>query len=202
MADKKGDVLEMLRELAELTTLDEGNVQAFRVRAYESAHRAVEAHAGDIAALDEAALQKLDGIGKSTAAKIRELIVSGKVARLEELRAKHPASVTALMRLPGLGPKAVLKLRAELGIASLDDLRAAIAAHKLRDLRGFGARSEEKLAQAIERLGLGGAERRTPIRGRAAGGRAHCRRAGRGPRRRPGSLLRQPAPLRRDDWRR
>ena len=67
------------------------------------------------------------------------------------------------MRLPGLGPKAVLKLRAELGIASLDDLRAAIAAHKLRDLRGFGARSEEKLAQAIERLGLGGAERRTPI---------------------------------------
>jgi DNA polymerase (family 10) len=163
VADKKGDVLEMLRELAELTTLDEGNVQAFRVRAYESAHRAVEAHTGDIAALDEAALQKLDGIGKSTAAKIRELVVTGKVARLEELRAKHPASVTALMRLPGLGPKAVLRLRAELGIESLDDLRAAIAARKLRDLRGFGARTEEKLARSIERLGLGGAERRTPI---------------------------------------
>ncbi len=163
MADKNRDVLDMLRELIELTTLDEGNVQSFRARAYESALRAVESHAGDIGAVDLAALQKIDGIGKSTAAKIRELLETGKVEKLEQLRTTYPAGVVALMRLPGLGPKAVQKLRAELGVESLEDLRAALAAHRLRDLRGFGARSEEKLARAIERLGLAGGERRTPI---------------------------------------
>jgi DNA polymerase (family X) len=161
--DKKRDVLDMLRELAELTTLDEGDVQSFRVRAYESATRAVEAFAGDIGALDAAALQKIDGIGKSTAGKIRELVDSGRVQKLEELRTKHPPSVTAMMRIPGLGPKAVQRLRSELGVQSLDDLRRAVSEQKLRGLRGFGAKTEEKLQRALERMAAEGTERRTPI---------------------------------------
>jgi DNA polymerase (family 10) len=163
MADVKEDVLEMLKELAELTILDEGDPQSFRVRAYENASHGIGAYAGDLAALDLKGLQAIDNVGKSTAEKIRELLTSGKVAKLEALRAKHPASVVALMRLPGVGPKAVTRLRAELGVQSLDDLRAALAEHKLAALKGFGAKSEAKLAESLARLDASGAVSRTPI---------------------------------------
>jgi DNA polymerase (family X) len=153
----------MLRELAELTVLDEGDVQSFRVRAYESATRAVEAYAGDLVGLSEKELTRLEGIGKSTAAKIRELCDTGRVKKLEDLRAKHPLSVLELLRIPGLGPKAVLRLRAELGVQSLDDLKLAVTEHKLRGLKGFGEKSEEKLAQTLARLAQVTGAGRTPI---------------------------------------
>jgi DNA polymerase (family 10) len=163
MADTKQDVLEMLRELAELTMLEEGDPQSFRVRAYEGAYQAVAAQASDLGKLTVAELQKLDGIGKSTAEKIKELLETGKVTKVEALRAKHPASVVALLKIQGLGPKAVKRLRAELGVQSIGDLRDALGAHKLRDLKGFGVKSEEKLAQSLARLEEQGALDRTPI---------------------------------------
>jgi DNA polymerase (family 10) len=153
----------MLDELAILTTLDEGDVQSFKVRAYESAKRGVEAHVGDLEKLSAKELEKLDGIGKSTATKIRELIDTNKVQKLEELRAKFPASVVGLMKIPGIGPKAVLKLRAELNVQSIADLKEAIAEQKLRGLKGFGAKTEEKLAQTLARMDQEGAGSRTPI---------------------------------------
>ena len=153
----------MLSELTELTMLDEGDPQSFRVRAYESARHAIAAQATDLGKLTVKELQKIEGIGKSTADKIRELIETGKVAKLEGLRQKHPAGVVALMRIPGLGPKNVNRLRADLGVASIDDLRAALAAHKLRDLKGFGEKSEEKLGRALQRMEELGAIDRTPI---------------------------------------
>jgi DNA polymerase (family 10) len=163
VSDTKQDVLEMLRELAELTMLEEGDPQSFRVRAYESAAQAIAAQATDLGRLTEKELQQIQGIGKSTAAKIRELVETGRVEKLEGLRKKHPAGVVALLKIPGLGPKTVKKLRAELGVQSLEDLRAAIADKKLRGLAGLGAKAEEKLAQTIERLEQQGAIGRTPI---------------------------------------
>src|SRR6187399_855039 len=163
MADTKQGVLDMLRELAELTTLDEQNPQSFRVRAYESAAQAIAAQATDLGKLTLKELQKIEGIGKSTAEKIRELLLNGKVERVEALRQKHPRSVVALLQIPGLGPKAVARLRSELGVQSLDDLRRVLADHRLRDLRGFGQKSEDKLRQAVERLDQEGALTRTPI---------------------------------------
>ena len=67
----------MLRELAELTMLDEGDPQSFRVRAYESAAQAIAAQASDLGRLTAQELQKIEGIGKSTAEKIRELLETG-----------------------------------------------------------------------------------------------------------------------------
>ncbi len=153
----------MLRELAELTQLDEANPQSFRVRAYESAGHAIAAQATDLGKLTTQELQRISGIGKSTADKIRELLETGKVAKLEALRRKHPAGVVALLRIQGLGPKALGKLRSELGVASIDDLRRALAEHRVRELAGFGAKSEEKLAQALARLDAQGSLARTPI---------------------------------------
>ena len=69
----------------------------------------------------------------------------------------------ALLRIQGLGPKALKRLRAELGVQSIDDLRRVLAEHKLRALKGFGQKSEEKLAQALARLEAQGAVERTPI---------------------------------------
>jgi len=153
----------MLRELAELTQLEEANPQSFRVRAYESAAQAIAAQATDLGVLTVKELQQIEGIGKSTAEKIRELLQTGKVQKLEALRAKHPPGVVALLRIQGLGPKQLQKLRSELGVASLDDLRRALAAHTVRELPGFGARSEEKLGQALARLDAQGSADRTPI---------------------------------------
>src|SRR5262249_14018946 len=93
----------------------------------------------------------------------RELVETGRVAKLEALRRKHPPSVVALLRIQGLGPKALAKLRSELGVGSIDDLRAALADHRIRDLAGFGAQSEEKLARAGARLAAQGEVGRTPI---------------------------------------
>jgi DNA polymerase (family 10) len=163
MADTKQDVLDMLRDLAELTMLEEGDPQSFRVRAYESAAQAIAAQATDLGKLTTKELQQIEGIGKSTADKIRELIEKGKVEKLEALRQKHPPRVVALLRIQGLGPKAVKRLRAELAVESIEDLRRVLAEHKLRELKGFGQKSEEKLAQALVRLDEQGAVGRTPI---------------------------------------
>jgi DNA polymerase (family 10) len=163
MSDAKHDVLDMLRDLTELTQLDEGDPNSFRVRAYETAALAISAHAGDVGQLSAKELQQISGIGKSTAEKIRELIETGRVAKLEALRRKHPPSVVALLRIQGLGPKALAKLRSELGVSSIDDLRTALAEHRVRDLAGFGAKSEEKLARAVKRLDAQGEVGRTPI---------------------------------------
>lgn len=159
----KADILDMLRELTELTILEEGDPQSFRVRAYESAKSGVEGFPGDPTTLDLKQLQKIDGVGKSTAEKIRELVESGRVTKLEALRAKHPPSVVALMRIPGLGPKAIARLRSELGVQSLADLERALAEHRLRDMKGFGAKSEDKLIQTLARMQAQGSQDRTPI---------------------------------------
>jgi DNA polymerase (family 10) len=163
VADSKQEVLEMLRELAELTQIDEGSPQSFRVRAYEAAAQAIAAQGTDLGEFSEGQLQEIEGIGKSTAAKIRELLETGRVAKLEALRQKHPASVVALLRIQGLGPKALAKLRSELGVSSIEDLRKALAEHRVRELEGFGAKSEEKLARAVASLDAERSLERTPI---------------------------------------
>ncbi len=113
--------------------------------------------------MTEAELRAVEGIGKSTAAKIREYVATGTMERLEALRRDYPAELVELMRIPGLGPKTVLLLREHLDVGSVEDLRAAIEAQQVRQLPGMGEAREEKIGAAIERLGLHGKERRTPI---------------------------------------
>jgi DNA polymerase (family 10) len=153
----------LFRELVELTVIDEGSPNAFRARAYENALEAIRAYRGDLAALSEKELTKIDGIGTSTAKKIREYFEAGSISKLDELRGKYPADFVELAKIPGLGPKTLVRLRQELGIGNLSDLRAAIDAKKIRVLHGLGAKMEEKLLHAIDRMGLTGKDQRTPI---------------------------------------
>ncbi len=163
MSDTKQDVLDMLRDLTELTLLEEGDAQSFRVRAYEAAAQAIAAQASDLGRLSAKDLQKIQGVGKSTAEKILELTSTGRVQKLELLKQKYPASVVALLRIQGLGPKAVVRLQRELGVQSVEDLKRVVAEKRLRALKGFGAKSEEKLEQALQRLEAQGALSRRPI---------------------------------------
>ncbi len=157
------DVLAMLDELAALTTLEEESPQSFKVRAYENAKLALEAHGGDVTELSLGELTKIKGVGRATASKVRELIDTGQVAKLDTLRERYPPAFVQLSKIPGLGPKTLKLVRDELGVEDLDGLKAAIAAEQLRTLPRMGAQSEAKIAKAIERLGLTGKDRRTPI---------------------------------------
>jgi len=152
----------MLKELAELTMLDEGEPQSFRTRAYESARHGLAGHPGEIAGLSKAELLAIEGVGKSTAEKILQFFATGTVDKLDGLRKKFPPSFVKLLQIQGLGVKGVLKLRAELGVEDVEGLRKAVAEHKLRDMKGFGEKTEQKLQKALERLSPEG-ERRTPI---------------------------------------
>lgn len=163
MSDRNREIIELLGELVELSILDEGSSQSFRVRAYENAMHELELVRDDISTMSVKELVAIDGVGKSTAQKIREYFESGSIAKLEGLRAKYPPAYRALSKIPGLGPKGLQKLRTELGVEDLEGLRAAVAEQRIRELPGFGAKSEEKIARAIERMSLHGKHHRTPI---------------------------------------
>lgn len=153
----------MLSELVTLTGLAEGSPQSFKVRAYEKAGLSLESNGRDLTTLTMAELLSIDGVGKATASKIIEFVETGKVEKLEALRAKYPPEFVELSRIPGLGPKTLMLVRSELGIENVEQLKQAIADEQLRSLPGLGATSEEKIAKSIERLGLTGKDRRTPI---------------------------------------
>jgi len=153
----------MLAELAKLTALDEGSRQAFRVRAYENALHGIEGYQGELSGLSKQELVEIKGVGASTADKILEFHATGSVSKLESLRQKYPPAFVELTKIPGLGPKTLKLLRSELGVEDIDGLRNAIASEQLRELPGLGKTSEEKVAKAIDRLGLHGKDRRTPL---------------------------------------
>ena len=149
----------LLAEYADLLQITGGD--AFRARNYEKAAKSIAGYSADVGELDEAGLQRIAGVGKSIATKIIELRQTGTIAALDELRAKVPAGVLEMTRIPALGPKRAMVLYTELGISSVDELAEAIEQGRLADLKGFGARSEEKIASGIEFLR--GLDQRAPI---------------------------------------
>ncbi|MDH3248412.1 MAG: DNA polymerase/3'-5' exonuclease PolX [Acidimicrobiia bacterium] len=157
------DVVAALQELAALTTLEEESPQSFKVRAYENAISGIQGSGRDVTTMSKSELIALKGIGKSTADKILQLVESGSIDKLESLREAYPPEFVRLSKIPGIGPKTLKLMRRELGIENLEQLQAAIAAEKLRELPGLGKTSEEKIAKAIDRLGLHGKDQRTPI---------------------------------------
>jgi DNA polymerase (family 10) len=128
----------------------------FRVRAYRNAARTIRDLPEQVAAIaqDEARqLTDIDGIGKDLAEKITTLIATGDVPLRQELAAQVPQSVLALLRIPGVGPKKAAVLFKELHIATLDQLREACQAHRVRELKGFGAKTEETILAGLDIAG-------------------------------------------------
>ena len=163
MAGTNDEVARLLAELATLTELDEGSPNAFRVRAYQNAERAVKGLGEDVAELSATELAKVKGIGKSIAGRIREYVDTGTIAKLEELRETHPASKLALLKVPGLGPKTVQLLDDALGIRSIEALVAGLEDGSVAELEGMGEKTIENLRDGIDKLGLTSKDQRVPI---------------------------------------
>jgi len=141
------EVAAALHELADLLEINGGD--RFRTLAYRRAGDAVRGLGRDVSTMTEAELTAVHGIGRATAGKVQELLVSGSIALLEQLRARYPAGVLEMTRLSGLGPKKALALHDALGVGSLEELEEALKAGRLRDLKGFGAKTEENLLRAL-----------------------------------------------------
>jgi DNA polymerase (family 10) len=135
-------------ELADLYELD-GAVQ-YRVLAYRTAAKTVrEASVSVEQLVRDGRVTELAGIGKTLEEKLHTLIETGDTTQAQKLRAQFPPGLIAMMRLPGFGPKRARRLYDELGIDSLEALRTAAEQQKLRGLRGFGAKVEEKLLEQL-----------------------------------------------------
>ncbi len=140
-------------ELADLYELDGAIVH--RVLAYRSAAKAAREATVSVAALTRAGtVTSLPGIGRTLEEKILALMQTGDIPAAVKLRAKYPAGLLDMTRLPGLGPKRARKLFDELGISSLEMLRAAVQGEQLRGVKGFGAKFEASVLSSLE-AGIG-----------------------------------------------
>ncbi|MDQ3874099.1 MAG: DNA polymerase/3'-5' exonuclease PolX [Actinomycetota bacterium] len=147
---KNSDVAERFELLADLLELE--GVESYRVIAYRRAAGRIRETPSLVAglALDGRA-RDLPGIGRTIEGKIVQLVRDGEIEALRERRQVVPPELLAFLRLPGLGPKTVRRIWKELGITSLNELRNAAAAQRLRQLPGLGAKTEENILRALER---------------------------------------------------
>ncbi|MFF4009513.1 DNA polymerase/3'-5' exonuclease PolX [Streptomyces sp. NPDC001717] len=141
------EVEALLQEYADLIAISGGD--AFKVRAYEKAARSIGGSPLAVAELDAKGLKEIPNVGASIAEKVLDYLRTGRVPAIEEVRAAVPAGVRELTRIPGLGPKRAMLLHERLGVATVDQLLDAIHAERLRDLRGFGEKSEENILAGI-----------------------------------------------------
>ncbi|NJD32392.1 MAG: DNA polymerase/3'-5' exonuclease PolX [Gammaproteobacteria bacterium] len=144
-------IADMFEELADLLEIREEN--PFRIRAYRNAARFIRGHARSMAELVESGvdLAELPGIGEDLAGKIATIVGTGKLPLLEQVRARVPAPLVEMTRIEGLGPKRAKALYGALRIRSLEDLQRAARSGRIRELKGFGARTEQLIGQRAER---------------------------------------------------
>jgi DNA polymerase (family 10) len=122
----------------------------FKARAFKIGARAVAELTEDIGKLiKENRLTFIKGIGQTLAKQIAELYATGESSFLNKLRAELPAGILELANVPGLNVKKVERLQEVLGISNVDELKVACEAGKVRNVKGFGAKSEQKILEAI-----------------------------------------------------
>jgi DNA polymerase (family 10) len=146
--DRNGVAL-VLEEIGSLLDLTGEN--KFKARAFSSAARAIEKADADPATLiRDGGLETLPGIGPVTAKVVRELVVTGKSAYYDELRARTPAGLKELLSVPGLGAKKAKQLYDALGVSSLDELSAAVEEGRVAGVKGFGEKTQQRIANGMK----------------------------------------------------
>ncbi|HQF70859.1 MAG TPA: helix-hairpin-helix domain-containing protein, partial [Promineifilum sp.] len=145
------EVVELFSRVADMLAI-RGD-QIHRILAYRKAAESVEALGRDINVVyAEGKLTDIPGIGETLAAKIEEMLTTGRLEFYEKLAREIPPGLVDMLRVEGLGPKRVKQVYDKLGINTLDALTAAAREGKLRDLPGMGAKSEAKILAGIEAL--------------------------------------------------
>ena len=163
MLVSNAEVAEAFEKIAMLLELE--NANAFRVRAYRNAARLIEGLSQSLTDLvaKNVDLSELHGIGADLAEKIKLYVSTGHLSLLEELKKRHPKKIIELSQIDNLGPKRIQVLQKELGISSLKDLKKAALKNQIRELKGFGVKTEKKILEEIKQLTKIRKENRLPL---------------------------------------
>jgi DNA polymerase (family X) len=146
---RNAEIAAALRELGVLYELD--GADRFRVQAYREAARTVAESPVSIEQLaEEGRLTELPAVGKTLAEKIETLIETGSIPSADKLKAKFPATLVEVTRVPGLGAKTARRIYDELGVENLAQLKEAAEQGRIAEMRGLGARKEESILSALE----------------------------------------------------
>ena len=145
---RNGDVADQFDLLADLLEIE--GADSFRVVAYRRAATVMRESPAGIAqmALDGNA-KSLTGIGKTIEEKIVQIVEEGEIKALRERKDRIPPGVISFMRLPGLGPKTARRIWQELGVSTVEELKEAAEAERLRALSGLGPKTEENILRAL-----------------------------------------------------
>ncbi len=155
MDPANGPVVDMLNEIADI--LEITGSDRFRPLAYRRAARTIEALPKPVSSyIAEGSVSQLAGVGGAISAKVKEFTTAGRVEYLENLRKTIPSGVLEMLKLQDVGPKTAGRLFAELRVTTIDELEKACREHRVRGLKGFGEKTEEKMLQSIEFYRSGG----------------------------------------------
>lgn len=143
------DIAGMFEQIADLLEIEGAN--PFRVRAYRNGARAVQNYGRELADLVAKGedLNNIPGIGEHLAAKILEIVATGRCRALEKLRKETPPGLAELLKVPGLGPKRVRALYHELEVHTVEQLYRAAHDGRIRELAGFGEKTETRILEAL-----------------------------------------------------
>jgi DNA polymerase (family 10) len=143
------DVADIFNRIADLLDIEEGN--PFRIRAYRSAARTISALPRNVSEMVKKSedLSTLPGIGKDLAGKIKEIVETGTLGQLKDLESRTPKDLTDIMKIAGLGPKRVKTLYQSLGITTPDQLRKAAEKGEIKNLSGFGEKTERTILEEL-----------------------------------------------------
>src|SRR5690242_8711689 len=139
-----------LQEIAQLMEL-RGGQSRFKAKAYNAGARSIQAVNDLDRLVAEDRLTTLPRIGGALASQIKQLYLTGESSVLNDLRKEFPPGFVQLSAVPGLSLPKIRQLHEELGISSVDELKAAAEAGKLRDLKGFGAKTEKRLLEQLDK---------------------------------------------------
>ena len=146
---RNDEVAALLEEFAD--RLEATGVE-YKPTAYRRAAENVRDHPApveNLAGEGEEAVAEIDRVGDAIASKIVEYFETGAIEELSELRAELPVEIDALTAVEGVGPKTVGALYRELEITTLDELEAAAEAGEIREIKGFGAKTEANVLDNI-----------------------------------------------------
>ena len=152
MSVTNAEIAAIFDRIADLLEIQDEN--PFRIRAYRNAARTVQGLSHSLAEMVQAGedLEALPAIGKDLAAKIREIVTTGSLRKLKQLEAGVDAGLVELLQVPGLGPKRLRILRDYLDIHSVADLEQAARQGLVRNLPGFGVKTEQNLLRELAEL--------------------------------------------------
>ena len=148
---KNKEIAEVFREVAQLLEIKGDN--PYRIRAYEKAAQTIEALGVDVEELaKKGKLTSIPGIGADLASKIQEILRTGTLSLLEELKKEVPPALLTFLQIPSLGPRKVKAIYDKFGITTLEELEKLCLEHKIARLPGFGIKTEENILKGIKLL--------------------------------------------------